>query len=282
MRVLVTVVSSLAFAIGAGRAARAQQGLDRKAEGSVDIAKRVDTHLQRGVEFYAEKQYELAIVEFRAGYAIDPRPDFLFALAQAERLSGDCPTAMVYYQRFLDTGPSANQAEAARVNMRRCKRALESGPGGIPPRSTTAALDQAKGAAGPAPPAMPGASRPGTVSRRAPARRSWYRDPLGVSLLAGSVAGLGLSVGFWVAKGSAEAAAADAPDHETYLESLDRARRNRTLAVVSLSAGVALAGVAIYRLASRSSREERTAPERTTLVLAPTSGGAVAGLAGTF
>lgn len=243
-----------------------------------DIAARVDTHLQRGIEFYAEKQFELAIVEFRAGYAIDPRPDFLFALAQAERLSGDCPTAIIYYRRFLETGPTANQAEAARVNMRRCERALESGPEGVPRRETETALDRAERAAAPAPPAVPEIAEPPRVERALEsASRPWYRDSLGMSLAAGSVVGLGVGVGFWMAKRSAESAASDAPDYESYQTNLDRARQNRTLAIVGLGAGVALAGAATVRYLFRSSERHRT-----TLIVGASGDGAAAFVAGRF
>ncbi|HUH05819.1 MAG TPA: hypothetical protein VML75_27710 [Kofleriaceae bacterium] len=219
--------------------ARADDGADRPS----GIAARVDTHLQRGIEFYAEKQYELAIVEFRAGFALDPRAEFLFALAQAERLSGDCPTAVVYYQRFLETRPEPGQAEAARVNARRCERALESGPGGRPHETTERALDGAEAAGAAEPPAVvaPGVARDGEH------RSGWYRDPLGGALIGGSAVGLGLGVGFLVAKSSAESAAASAGSYDDYVSDLDRARRYRTIALIGLGAGVVLGAAASYR-----------------------------------
>jgi len=269
------MILCVACAVGFGRNARAE-GDDAPA--ASDIAARVDTHLRRGIEFYAQKQFELAILEFRAGYEIDPRPDFLFALAQAERLSGDCPTAIVYYRRFLETEPVANQAEAARVNLRRCERALESGPSGVPRRDTDAALDQAEQAADPAPPAIPEPSPTPSVSRQVETpMRPWYRDSLGLSLAAGSVVGLGLGAGFWMLKRSAESDASQSLDYGTYVDNLERARRNRTLAVVGLGVGTALAGAAVYRYATRSRTRSTT-----TLVAGATSGGAFAGVAGVF
>jgi tetratricopeptide (TPR) repeat protein len=207
------------------------------------IAARVDTHLQRGIEFFAEKQYELAIVEFRAGYALDPRADFLFALAQAERLSGDCPTAVVYYQRFLETGPDPGQAEAARVNARRCERALESGPGGRPDETTDRALDGAEAAGAMEVPAV---SAP-IVARDDEGRSGWYRDPLGGALIGGSAVGLGVGIAFLVATSSAETAAASATTYDDYLSDLDRARRYRTIALIGVGAGVVLGATASYR-----------------------------------
>ena len=37
----------------------------------------------RGLEYYKMKEYEAAIAEFEAAYAIDPRNEILFAQAQA-------------------------------------------------------------------------------------------------------------------------------------------------------------------------------------------------------
>lgn len=251
---------TLALFTAGATAARA----DDTSEAPSGIAARVDTHLQRGIEFYTEKQYELAIVEFRAGYALDPRADFLFALAQAERLSGDCPTAVVYYQRFLETGPDPGQAEAARVNARRCERALESGPGGRPDETTDRALDGAEAAGAAEAPAVviPTGTRDGD------SRIGWYRDPLGGALIGGSAVGLGVGIAFLVAKSSAESAAVSATTHDDYLSDLDRARRYRTIALIGLGAGVVLGATASYRYLTvkRSGGRE--------LTMVPTAGSA--------
>ncbi len=216
-----------------------------KSEADTDLAREVDEHLQRGIEFYAEKQYELALVEFRAGYALDPRPDFLFAMAQAERLSGDCPTAVVYYQRFLETHPDPNQAEAARVNLRRCNRALESGPGGRPRVPTPQALDEAEQASEPPAPIHAPAAALTTGPGRD--RADWYRDVAGGAMAGGSVAALGVSIGFWVAKGSAERASSESSNYFDYLDATNRASRDRTVSLVALGVGAALAAGATYR-----------------------------------
>ena len=240
---------------------------------SNNIADRVTIHLERGIEFYAEKQYELAIVEFRAGFALDPRPDFLFALAQSERLSGDCPTAVIYYERFLATGPDADQGEAARVNMKRCTRALESGPNGRPLEPAEVVLAEAETAAAPPPLSRSSA----TIDRRQTRRDSpWYSDKVGTSLFAGAVVSFGLGVGFWVGKGAAEDDASAATRYDDYVAALDRARRDRTISLVTLSVGAALAGATIYRYTTRS-------PHSTRLVAAPTvRGGGAVSLIGSF
>jgi len=245
MALLVATATARADEPGSGQKAKQKASQKADPEADTDLAREVDEHLQRGIEFYAQKQYELALVEFRAGYALDPRPDFLFAMAQAERLSGDCPTAVVYYQRFLETHPDPNQAEAARVNLRRCNRALESGPGGRPRVSTPAALEEAEEASAPPEPihAPAAALTTGPLRDASP----WYRDIAGGAMAGGGVAALGVSIGFWVAKGSAERAASESTNYFDYVDANRRASHDRTVSLVALGVGAALAAGATYR-----------------------------------
>ena len=46
-----------------------------------------------GLGAYARKDYPVAIAAFEQALAIEDRPEIVFALAQAVRLSGDCPRA---------------------------------------------------------------------------------------------------------------------------------------------------------------------------------------------
>ncbi len=75
----------------------------------------------RGLTSYNAKEYASAIRSLRVAYALDPQPGILFAWAQAERLHGRCTWATKLYKRFLKTRASAQQAEAARVGIDRCK-----------------------------------------------------------------------------------------------------------------------------------------------------------------
>lgn len=242
-----------------------------------EIRERVDTHLRRGIEFYAEKQYELAIVEFRAGFRLDPRPDFLFALAQAERLSGDCPTAVIYYRRFLKTKPAANQREAARINMKRCNRALESGPGGRPDKQTDDALRDAEGVKQ-VPAAMP------TNTDEQVAAKPWYRDRVATSLLVAGVIGAGIGSGFWVASASAKSAADDAANLDDFRANMNAASSRRTISLVSLAAagGLIAAGVVRLLLRKPGSKSKPRSAAAHAFAAAPTTNAVVVGLVGRF
>src|SRR5687767_9729546 len=58
-------------------------------------------YLERGLARFEAKDYAGAIADFDAGYQVEPHGDFLYARAQARRLSGDCRGAADDYRGFL-------------------------------------------------------------------------------------------------------------------------------------------------------------------------------------
>jgi hypothetical protein len=93
-------------------------------------------HFDRGLRLYNVQSYEEAIAEFKAGYDIDPRPDFLYALGQSQRMRGDCPAAIVSYETFLRTGPADRQASAARAQIDTCRAEMAAKTPAAPPAET--------------------------------------------------------------------------------------------------------------------------------------------------
>ena len=76
--------------------------------------------MEAGLAAYRAGDYGAAIAAFRAAHVADGRPSALFAMAQAERMSGDCAAAVADYDRFLATRPTERQADAAREMRARC------------------------------------------------------------------------------------------------------------------------------------------------------------------
>ena len=83
---------------------------------------------KRGLERFGGRDYAGALADLEAGYAIDPRREFLFAEGQAKRLAGDCKSAVTLYQRFLATNPSPVQANATQIALGRCAQHLAEHP----------------------------------------------------------------------------------------------------------------------------------------------------------
>jgi len=199
-------------------------------------------HLDRGLEAYAARDYETAIDELSSAYEREANRDVLFAWAQAERLSGDCPSAIGLYRRYLEAQPSDREAEQARAHLARCEHALSTRPpngepGERPPRATT------EGGRG--------ASSLATV-RAEPARRrssspAWYTDWLGDALAVTGLVAAGAGTWLLVDANDAGQDARDPPTYDALSSDLDRFDRGRLIGIVLLSAGAALLVTAVIR-----------------------------------
>jgi hypothetical protein len=100
-------------------------------------------HLERGASLYEAGAFSEAIAEFERGYDLDPHPDFLYAMAQAHRRSGNCKRAIRLYEDFLATGPPVREAERAQANVARC--ATETGSSEPAPPTIASARNPAIG-----------------------------------------------------------------------------------------------------------------------------------------
>jgi hypothetical protein len=190
----------------------------------------------RGLALYQAKDYAAAVQAFEAGFALEPRREFLFANAQARRLAGDCRGAVPLYQRFLEMAPPAVQASATHIALARCAQQMAAErPPPSPPPIVVAPL---------APPAPP---------------PPWWRDGAGAALLGAGVVGLGVGAGFlWAAH--AALPSADTPTHDAYQATRAKADARFTIAVVGLAGGGALvaAGVARYAWVRHTRRARPT------------------------
>jgi len=87
----------------------------------------------KGTTHFNLAEYDQAIDAFKQGYALSAAPGFLYNIAQAYRLKGDCAQAALFYGNYLRAEPDAPNRAAVegRIDeMRRC-----SGPRAQPPPS---------------------------------------------------------------------------------------------------------------------------------------------------
>src|SRR6185312_355811 len=158
-------------------------------------------HLVRGSRLYNEGRYDEAIAELQAGYAIDPRPDFLYALGQAERKRGDCKAAVAWYERYVATGPSSQRTVATLVQIDRCKQELASA---TPSTTTTAPPAPATPVEPPPSSAQPPSEAPATATAtttptteapagRTPLYKRWWLWTTVAVVVAGGV-GAGVAI----------------------------------------------------------------------------------------
>jgi tetratricopeptide (TPR) repeat protein len=261
------------FAILAGAPAGAAPRAHLKPEARV--------HLERGLKLYDRQRYDEAIVELRAGLAIDPQPDLLYALGQAERRRGNCKRAVDYYQSCLALVKDPASVAALRVQIERCRveqdedariarppdeatappaaaptTATSPSPSEHPPASTPADTMPKESAALPESDDDDSATPPVAATVRA-RPRPWYRDSVGWTLTASGVAAIaagGALVG--VARARLDASN---DSYQSYADA-QTAPALWTGGIVALSVGGAILIGGIIRLAVVAARHSHAEP----------------------
>ena len=209
-------------------------------------------HFAEAETAFREQRWIDAAAAFAAAYELDPRPEYLYAQAQAERMGGECERAITTYRRFLAADPPDQAAKDARANMSKCAAvlpALEASPG--PP---------AEAAVEPPPAIVDDPSNP-TEPSPVVDGPSWYRDPWGGVLTWTGVA-LGGAGGALLGEAHRRRDRAEnSPDEQVYRDTMRGAPLMSRLGIGLLSAGGALlvSGIIRYATVGRSRGPRRTA-----------------------
>lgn len=239
----------------------------RAARAAGPIAPEAKVALDEGLALYEARSYEQALAAFRRGYAIDQHPDFLYAMAQAERLSGDCPAASEDYRRFLQSKPPDHEASLAQENMAKCDALASSSEPVLVPQPTQASppASSLPAPAAPSPSPAPSVQPPREPDALAP-ERSFWTDPAAMTLA--SVALASASAGaVLLSLGEARArSAVDAQDVVAFSDDVATARDLRIAGGTLLGAGLLSAGLsaitfaAMWAAAPAPVRSARRAP----------------------
>jgi hypothetical protein len=192
-----------------------------------------------GMAHYRARGFSEAVRAFESAYALDPQREILFALAQATRMSGDCPSAVPLYERFLASHPPTRQVDATRIALARChERAAIEAAAKRPEPDPKLALNRE-----PPPPVTVRATPP---LEPLPA---WYRDAPTGALAGAAVLSLGAGVGLLVASRLADREHRDAASYGRADERWAAAHnRQRWAAAAFVSAAVLGAGAVARQL----------------------------------
>jgi len=191
-------------------------------------------HLGKAMDAHGQNNFELAAKELEAAYALDPNPDFLYAIGQVYVKLERCPDAIEYYQRYLATKPPAQAMVDTKQAIETCKKQA-------PPPDPT-----------PPPPPPPAPVKSSTA-------RPWYKDPIGGAFVVAGVASSAIGLVMYSGAVSDLDAAEQAPSLAEYDDLVDRARSRRTYSVLLVGGGLVLigAGVARYVLRDGDARESQ-------------------------
>jgi tetratricopeptide (TPR) repeat protein len=224
---------------------------------AADAKSEAKDRLDHAMKLYDDKQYNEALTELTTAYALDPRPELLYAIAQVQVALGNCPAATTFYKRFLDTKPDADSAAFAREAIATCaKTPVE--PPKEPPKE---------------PPPPPKESPPPVASSTT--EEPWYGDYLGDGLVGGGVVLGVIGLLEYHSATSSRDNADGATDYASYQKAIDDAHGSRTIAVLAGIAGIGLVAGGVVHIVLHDRGSEH-------VQVAPTPGGGVVSFAARF
>ncbi len=213
------------------------------------------------IEEYKAKQYEAAIASLSKSYALDPKADALYALAQAERLAGDCKAALAHYEQLLGQTKDDKIAKAVQANIELCTQ-IESGkeppPASVVETQATAQRD--------AP----------VVEYRTVVRTERTTDTVMVGSFIGGGVFVSGSVALYLVARSSRSSADRAQSLDEYNDLYDRSRTLRYASYATAGVGAALIAVGVVRLV----RGGDATPTEREVALVPVDGGSMLSFGG--
>jgi tetratricopeptide (TPR) repeat protein len=231
-------------------------------------AEAAKAHAERGITLYNLADWTEAIREFRAAFEADPRPEYLFSKAQAERHRGDFAAAILSYKAFLRTSDASSSRVAATEELiRECEAGLAAAAQATARRDAEQEKNREDKARQSQSSGAPRTEAP-------PVKRSWAADPAGLILFIGgaAVGGTGAGVLFW--GNSQMRGAPNQATYQQYEARVNEAKTHRLLGIVGMSAGAGLLAAGIIRFAVVASRSS-SSPESIVadVVVSPTGVG---------
>lgn len=91
-------------------------------------------HVANATAAHQQGQFDVALKELEAAYALDPKPELLFAIGQIQVKLGKCDVAITFYERFVATNPPAAEMAATNEAIASCKAQLAAAPPQPPPQ----------------------------------------------------------------------------------------------------------------------------------------------------
>jgi hypothetical protein len=104
----------------------------------------------RGIAHFAKGEFEPALHDFQASYALNPLPDLLFDMAQAYRKLGNCELALRNYTEYLRAAPNGRMHDKAKTQVAALQECHSAAP---PPPAAPATIEEKPAAPPPQTPA---------------------------------------------------------------------------------------------------------------------------------
>lgn len=247
---------------------------------AVAFADEAADHFSKGTRYYNVQDWPNALKEYRESYTLDPKPETLWAVAQTQRLSGDCRGAVLTYKAFMRTASAAG-ANAASEWIKTCEADLDAQRRAIEATNTAPVEPVKPVPVKPEPPAPAPVQTPPPAPSPHVSSRSWALDPLGDVLFVVGIGGLAVG-GAYFAIGASDASGA--PSKATvgdWHRADSTASTDQKIGIIAGSAGIVCVGLAIWRFSAAAHHIDRERAASIDVVPTP-SGGAMATYGGSF
>ena len=230
------------------------------ADAAPDAKAESQVHIDAATKAHAAGDFDTALVELQAAYALDPVPDLLYAIGQVYSKLGKCTDASIFFKKFGVAKHDPNVRSVVSQAIAACK----------PQGPTTAVVK---------PPPTPPPHEPTPVVVPAPAVETspFYTDVLGDALVGAGVASSVVGLVFYLGARSKLDDAESAASLAAYNGLVSDAHSERTRAGILLGAGGALVIAGVVRYLMRSD-----APESSTVAVVPATGGGLVTWGGSF
>jgi hypothetical protein len=225
-------------------------------------------HAKRAQVAYDLQDWPTAIQEYQAAYRSTQKPEYLWGIAQAQRLGGECAKAISTYKAYRRTEVTPTQATAAELQIMKCEAEIlkqDAAAANTARKSDGAPAASASRASAPA---QVGSSSTSAQLGKEDARTPFYKDVLGDALLGTGVVVAGIGAYFLLKGNSDMNNAGQAAVYRDYDSRAGHASREQVTGAVMLSTGgLLVAGAALrYLTLGGGAREEPSA-----LIVGPNS-----------
>jgi tetratricopeptide (TPR) repeat protein len=212
--------------------------------------------MKKGIDLYKAANYADAAKVLQQAYDLDHKPETLFALAQAQRLAGDCTSAAANYHKVIAEMQDVNVAKLVQQNLSLCEK---DEPKPVPEPK-----------AEPAPPPEP------KVITKTVVRDTGKTDMVAAAMFGVGMLGLGAAGGLYVASSSNRDAADNARTLDEHNSLASKADGEQTGMFIAAGLGVAAVGYAVFRWTRGPD-----AP-KADVAIVPTSGGGAVSFSGSW
>jgi uncharacterized membrane protein YidH (DUF202 family) len=253
-------------------------------------------HVDRATKLHKDGKFDDALVELQAAYKLDPQVDLLYAIGQVYSKLGRCDEATTAFRDFAKKKHQPDVTQVVDDAIAACTPAAPpapppepappvvvvepSPPPPEPPPAPAPAVEP------PSPPSAPPTSAPPTSAppTSAPppavaveASRPWYRDTVGDALVIGGVATALVGLVVYQSARSDLDSAETSSSLVSYQQLVDDAHGKRTISIVLVGGGLALAGAGLVHYVIHARGHETRG-----LAIAPASGGGLVTWTGGF